>query len=300
MIGESRRSNDLLAAADDNLVAHAAWVQQRTPGMRVDVEPDLVLIDSGLPCDTFNVVCRARLEPGTAHARIRAAVDYFARVGRPFSWWLSPGNQPANLDALLLAAGLHRAETELAMAADLHTLRLGELSPGGLQIRRVHTAAQLQDFAQITAANWTPPDADVLRFYELAAPALLANDAAIWLYVGYLEEVPVAAAELTVGGGVVGLYNIATLAAYRRRGFGTALTLQPLLHARAYGYRTAILQAQGADGVRVYARVGFEPFGQITEYKPARTGDPAGAAQTSTCHGDPNTVTGPRAATEQQ
>ena len=226
---------------------------------------------------TPSTSCAARLEAGTARERIRAAVDYFAVVGRPFSWWLSPGNQPADLDALLIAAGLNRAETELAMAADLQALRLGELSPGGLQIRRVHTAAQLQDFAQITAANWTPPDADVLRFYELAAPALLANDAAIWLYVGYLEEVPVAAAELTVGGGVVGLYNIATLAAYRRRGFGTALTLQPLLDARAQGYRTAILQAQGDAGARVYTRVGFAPFGQITEYKPAYPADSGGA-----------------------
>ncbi len=99
------------------------------------------------------------------------------------------------------------------MAADLQALRLGELSPGGLQIRRVHTAAQLQDFAQITAANWTPPDVEVLRFYELAAPALLANDAAIWLYVGYLGEVPVAAAELTVGGCQSPVYTVPTSSA---------------------------------------------------------------------------------------
>ena len=44
---------DLMAAADDNFVTHAAWVQQRTPGMRADVQRDLVLVDSGLPCDTF-------------------------------------------------------------------------------------------------------------------------------------------------------------------------------------------------------------------------------------------------------
>ncbi|HSH79591.1 MAG TPA: GNAT family N-acetyltransferase [Herpetosiphonaceae bacterium] len=140
---------------------------------------------------------------------------------------------------------------------------------GGLRIRRARTPDEVKDFAEILAANWAPPDPDVLRFYELAAPALLAEGAPLWLYVGYLGEVPVATAELTVGGAVVGLYNISTLAAYRRRGFGTALTVQPLLDARAQGYRTAILQAQGSDGVRVYARLGFEPFGEITEYKPA-------------------------------
>jgi ribosomal protein S18 acetylase RimI-like enzyme len=105
----------------------------------------------------------------------------------------------------------------------------------------------------------------VLRFYELAAPVLLRDDAALWLYVGYLDDIPVATADLAIGGGVVGLYSICTLEAYRRRGFGSALTLQPLLDARAQGYRTAILQS-AADSL--YARAGFEPFGEITEYKP--------------------------------
>ncbi len=271
-------ATDLAEAAVANLVAHAGWVQRHTPGMHVVDEHDLVLIDSELPCDTFNLVCRARLARGTARERIADAVDYFGRAGRPFSWWLSPSDQPPELGELLLDAGLQRAETELAMAADLATLRAGEGSPDGLQIRRPRTPDEIKDFAEIVAANWTPPDPDVLRFYELAVPALLDEGAPLWLYVGYLGEVPVAAAELTVGGGVVGLYNISTLAAYRRRGFGTALTVQPLLDARAQGYRTAILQAQGSDGVRVYARLGFEPFGEITEYKP---GNQAAGADTS-------------------
>jgi len=42
---------------------------------------------------------------------------------------------------------------------------------------------------------------------------------------------------------MAGLNNISTLEAYRRRGFGTAMTLQPFLDARAQRYRTAILQA---------------------------------------------------------
>jgi GNAT superfamily N-acetyltransferase len=265
---------EVVAAADANLVTHIGWVQQRTPGMRIVDAPDLVLVDSGLPCDTFNVVCRARLGQGTARERIRAVVEYYADVGRPFSWWGSPGDQPPELDGLLRATGLHPAETELVMAADLAALRAGDLAPGGLQNRRVRTAGELHDFAEIIAASWTPPDAHVLHFYELAAPALLAADAALWLYVGYLGEVPVATAELTVGNEVVGLYNIVTRAAYRRRGFGTALTLQLLLDARGCGYRMAILQAS-AMGESVYARVGFEPFGQITEYKPASPSDAA-------------------------
>ena len=264
---------DLAAAADANFVAHAGWVQQQTPDMRVVDATDLVLVDSGLPCDTFNLVGRARLAPDTASERIRWAVDYFAGARRPFSWWLGPGDQPPELGDLLSAAGLQRAETELAMAADLTSLRAGALSPERLQIRRARTPAEIRHFAD--ALSSTPRDPQVVRFYDLAAPALLADDSPLWLYVGYLGEVPVATAELAVAGGVVGLYNISTLEDYRRRGFGSALTLRPLLDARSLGYRAAVLQAASA-GVSMYTRIGFEPFGRITEYKPVSSGEGAG------------------------
>jgi ribosomal protein S18 acetylase RimI-like enzyme len=257
------------AAATMNLVTHFSWVHRRLPGMVVRDEPDLVWVDSGLPCDTFNTVCRARLTGETARQRVGAVMDYFAGVNRPFSWWVSPGDEPAQLGDLLLAAGLVGAETELAMVADLDKLRAGDVFPAGLEIRRVRTEAQLEEFARIVAANWAPPDGDVLRFYARAAPALLVADAPLWFYVGYLGNIPVATSELTVGGGLAGLYNICTLSEYRRRGLGTAMTLQPLVEAQAQGYRTAILQASEA-GARIYARVGFEAFGHITEYKPAR------------------------------
>jgi GNAT superfamily N-acetyltransferase len=258
----------LLSAADDNLVVHASWVHQRTPGMPVENTPELVVVDSGLPCDTFNVVCRARLDPATAPARIRAAIDSFTRTGRPFSWWHGPADQPPDLATYLQAAGLRPAERELAMVANLAALPSDTPLPDGLSIQRVRTARQLNHFAAIVAAGWTPPDQHVLRFYARATPALLRPDAPLWLYVGYLGDVPVATAELTVGGGVVGLYNIITQPAYRRRGVGTAMTLQPLRDAHEQGATTAILQASD-EGARVYSRVGFTPLGDIREFKPA-------------------------------
>lgn len=255
----------LAEAADENFIVHTSWAQQRTVGMTVIDDGQLLLTDSGLPTDTFNLICRARLTAETAPMRVAAALTYFEQVARPFCWWVGPADQPATLGALLLAAGLHQAETELAMAVDLAALRLVD-APSGLEIRRVRTAQELADFAQVNAANWSPPDPLALRYFAQTATALLAPDAPQWFYVGYLDGQPVAASELTVGGGVVGLYNICTLEAYRRRGFGLALTLQPLLDARVAGHSVAVLQA-ATQGVRIYERIGFQTFGGITEYK---------------------------------
>jgi len=82
-----------------------------------------------------------------------------------------------------------------------------------------------------------------------------------------VEGTPVATGEATVHDGVAGLYNICTLPDFRHRGYGTAMTLQPLRYAHAAHCHTAILQAT-EQGARIYKRLGFETFGIITEYKP--------------------------------
>jgi hypothetical protein len=236
--------------------------------MSVRDDGRLVVVDSGLPCDTFNVVCRARMSAEEAAAEVAAVVGHFERVGRPFSWWVGPIDRPADLGETLVAAGLEPAESELAMTADLAELPAPEPLPPGLSVERVRTAGQLRAYAEINAANWDPPDQDVVRVIEAGAPALLGDDAPLWLYLGVLDGRPVAAAELTVAGGVVGLYNISTLAPFRRRGIGRALTLRPLLDARAEGHAQAVLQAS-PEGVPVYSKVGFRPTGRYTEYKPS-------------------------------
>ncbi len=78
-----------LASADAILVVHVIWAPQRTPGMRVIDDRGVVLVDSGLPCDTFNFICRARLEvtarpscrrPPMASACIRIRFQPFGKI----------------------------------------------------------------------------------------------------------------------------------------------------------------------------------------------------------------------------
>ncbi len=259
---------DIAEAADQNLVTHFTWPQERTPGMRVETGPAFTLVDSGLPCDTFNAVLRTRLGADEAPDRIQETIDRFARAHRPFSWWTGPADTPSDLAALLGGAGLEHSQTDPAMTADLRQLPVvGEL-PSGLAIRRVTTTDELVDFARLNAANWSPPDRFVVRYYVLTGPALLKDDAPIWLYVGYLGDTAIATAEITIGGGVAGLYNVSTDAGHRRRGLGSALTHYALSRAGDAGIDHAILQAE-PDGIGLYRRLGFEVYGEVSEYKPA-------------------------------
>ena len=254
--------------ADANFVVHATWAVEHTGGMVSRVRDDLVLADSGLPCDTFNFVCRARLDERRCRAAAAQAIAHFTGVNRPFSWWVGPADRPATLGTVLAELGLLRAESESAMALPLGRLPESVRPVDGLEVRRVRTADELATLARLSAANWSPPDPHVIEFYRRTAPALLGPESPQWYYIGLLDGEPVATAEATVHQGTAGLYNISTVPAFRGRGIGSLMTWQPLRDARAAGCDLAILQAS-ADGVGIYRRLGFETYGGITEYKPA-------------------------------
>ncbi|MFP2909764.1 GNAT family N-acetyltransferase [Pyxidicoccus sp. 3LFB2] len=253
------------SAMEANQVDHMTYLPRRLPEATVRDEPGLLLVDSSIPSNTFNVVCRTRLRARDAEAGIAAAVGHFRGKSLPFAWWVGPGVMPEDLDARLTAHGLVRAEQETGMAADLS--RLPPLTlPAGLTVRRVSTERELADFARVVAHNWEPMDQGVVDFYARTARAALSPDCPIRFYVGYVDGAPVATSECHLSHGVAGLYSVSTLKAARRRGFGGALTLAPLLDAREAGYRTATLQAS-AEGEGVYARLGFEPRGLFRVYE---------------------------------
>lgn len=253
--------------ADAAFVTHVSWALDRTPRMSTQITPELVLADSGLRCDTFNFICRARLTPETMRAAAAEALAYFARVQRPFSWWVGPADRPGDLGAVLEQLGLERVETELAMALPLASLPATAPDVPGLEVRRVRTRDELDVLARLAAANWTPPDPNVREFYRRTADALLDPASPQWFYLGWLDGEPVATAEAAVHAGTVALFGIATLPPFRGRRIGSRMTWQPLHDAAAVGCDLGVLQAAG-EGVGLYRRLGFEAFGGITEYKP--------------------------------
>jgi ribosomal protein S18 acetylase RimI-like enzyme len=254
------------AAVAANLYSHLAWPAGVLPGAAILDRPELLVVNSGLPCDTFNVVCRARLAAGAAGAAIDQAIATFARLSLPFAWWLAPGDEPAGLGELLAARGLTTGERDVGMALELADLPPAGPRPDGLLIRPATTAALIADYAAVVATIWQPPDAGVVHFYRLATPAVLDPAGPATLFVGYLDGWPVATAQLHVGAGVAGIYDVVTLAPYRRRGIGAALTHAALAHARERGLATAVLQAAPA-GLGIYTRLGFRPLCDFHTYE---------------------------------
>lgn len=144
------------------------------------------------------------------------------------------------------------------MVAELSKMNESALTrtPEEFVVREVASEAELDDFKKVFVETYEIPEWAGQAWVD--ATRMIGIGRTPWrMFVGYLNDEPVATNMLFNGGGVTSVYAIATVPSARGKGVGGAITLKPLIEARDRdGYKYAVLFSTEM-GIRVYQRIGF-------------------------------------------
>ena len=122
----------------------------------------------------------------------------------------------------------------------------------GFRVKRVVDGVSFDYHLRTAAAN---ARADPELTATWLGPGVV-DDPAVALFVGYADGKPVATSISVRTGDVVGIYNVNTIVAARRRGYGWAMTLAAAMFGAEGGCSIATLQSS-AMGLPMYEAHGF-------------------------------------------
>lgn len=236
----------------------------RAPNAELYAGPHLTWLLTGMPSTFNNVVLQTRLPPDSAGELIAEALAHFrSRNVTRLSWWTEEGAQETDLKNQLVAHGLTYNEGGTGMAADLMDLPKDLPTPADLTITPVKNRETLRQWAYVVNIGFGYPMWSEGIWFDLFAD--LVFELPLRNYLAILNGQPVGTAQLFLGAGVAGIYNVTCLPEARGQGIGAAITLAPLREARLMGYRIGILQASHL-GYPVYRRLGFHDYGKLNFY----------------------------------
>jgi len=267
----------LAVAVQENLFALFRAMATHLPGGEIEERAQVSRHLTFPTNPMYKGVWATHLSAEETDAAIDETIEWFrARKSPFFFWWTGPGTTPEDLGQRLRAKGLiDMAEQSQEMAAGVVSTASGapgmvadlqqmneavmEQTPPGFEIAPVQSEAYLQDFKRVLMEAYEMP-ATMADGWVQAALALGMERTPWQMYLGRLDGEPVATNMLFVGGGVAGIFGVATVPGARGKGIGAAISLAPLLQARAMGVRYAALFATEM-AVRVYERIGFRLTG---------------------------------------
>jgi GNAT superfamily N-acetyltransferase len=252
----------LIEMFDHNMVGF--YVESRSrPWADIKVDDDVVWGSTGLPIQAFNGAVGATFRPETADARIETVLDYFRELRLDMSWWVGP-TSPAWLGERLVAHGLMPDYVAPGMAMSLEGWSAAPL-PEGLTIEVTRDAATFHEAMDVMFEAFEMPRDVQPLFEERFGDYSFGPRAQQRTYLARFDGRPVATSLSAPLDGVVGIYNVATVAAARRRGAGSAITAAAMADARAQGATWAILESSDM-GRPVYERLGFRQVTEVAIY----------------------------------
>jgi GNAT superfamily N-acetyltransferase len=247
---------DMAAAVEADLVEHVARLHEPPIG-EVHRDGDAVWFVTGRPSEDENGVLRAALPETNVEQAVGRLLAPFRARSLPMMWWcFTPldGPRPSVAQAFD-AAGLALTGDRPGMGLDLSGF-VAPPPPPGATLHRVRDDEMFEAWIEVVGRAFGDPDFATGPSVAANRAIGFADDAPFRHYLCRLDDAWVGASTLSLGAGVAGLGNIATVPGWRGRGVGTAVAAFALAEARTIGLRVGALSADEL-GVPLYEKLGF-------------------------------------------
>lgn len=251
------------AKINQNFLHHSTYLPSLTEGMTVGQEAAFCYSDSGLSCDTFNIIYitdGSKLQLKS----LRKVIQHYDQKGFAFCVWINEENLSERVKGIFDAFALQAAGHEPGMSLALSTW---QPAPVTGHIIPIHDADTLEIFARIISLNWEPADLHVIEYYKRVQDTLFQKQQSVAYYGSMVQDRIVSVIEVfPTDDEVAGLYSLCTLESYRGKGIATDLMKHCLNLLKQQGYQLATLQAAD-DGLGIYKKLGFTAQTRFYEYK---------------------------------
>jgi ribosomal protein S18 acetylase RimI-like enzyme len=249
----------------DNLRESFRVVAAGRPAGEVRELPGVSIAAAGVTFQMFNAAFLSApvLTEGELEQRIHLSASHFQVRGLEWAYWVCEDWMESRTRRksrqVFERRGLRHAVELPGMVADRIAPPVKPLP--AVTVRRVGDAATRNDFCAIGSVCFHVP---INWFREVFDNGAVFDRFAA--YVGYWNQVPVSTTAIVMGGGAVGVYNVATLPEHQRRGYGEAVMRHAVANAqKEHGIERSILQSTPA-GQRLYERMGYRTVTRVSVY----------------------------------
>jgi GNAT superfamily N-acetyltransferase len=209
---------------------------------------------------------RLNASPERCEAVIDEIYAIFEKHELPVMVMFTPKSGPEEIGSLLEERGLSRMVSDIpTMAAELQKLKQERPNPEGFTIDRITDDAGMDLFRDIYHRGWGDHWGNLDHNVNSLKKLGYEPDFPVRCYIGYLNGEPVATSQLVLLSGVAGLWSVVVSPEHRRKGLGTAMTLDTLRMAIPEGYRFGVLWPSDMS-VNLYRRIGFRGLFDAVTY----------------------------------
>lgn len=207
-----------------------------------------------------NMIFNTRITGQNKSDEIKEISGLIRQKAAPPFWIITPETD-GEIEMVLENNGMIAIDQLPGMSIDLGQFikrNQGKNKIADLEITEVSSAEQLSHWCEIV-------DKVIFKGKKLNQELFirLTGNPSIHFYTGYIQDIPAATSMSFISPPSAGFYNIATLPAFRKKGFGTAMTSYSMVEAGNKGCTTGILHAS-IMGEPVYSKMGYQTYG---EYK---------------------------------